>query len=219
MKTNVPPLPMTPPGFPVSGKVNFPVPPEDVFQACLATQRVNWNDIMARGLDKCCPQGRKPYIDRPFISMPDSGRRFNWVGSVLVGTNPPAVGQVTIPVTWQDGQTTQRVPIGYDGVIDTVICGVKPGASGSTGFVEGSGTLTWRIAADSIADVRFLRDLGNIKFSIGDLNVPIPTPNSSRRLYSGNLVQGYVVFDSSGNGVLAPDAAVIIGLSGWVYSR
>jgi hypothetical protein len=195
---------------------NRPQPNE--YDQCLQAEKGMWDQIVSGGLDQvCCPQGRPPYALKPYIAMPDSGRRFKEVGSVLVGTNPPLVGDTLVPVL------TFTVPTGYDGVVDTVICNVTPGSSGPSGFIEGSGTIVWRVAADSIlfatSGPRYLRDLGNIMFSYGSLTTPIPTTNSSLRLYSGNIVTFYADFFSSGLGVLATDATVVCGLSGWFYSR
>lgn len=189
-------------------------PQPNVYDQCLQAEKAMWDQIVVNGLDQvCCPQGRLPYALKPYIAMPDSGRRFKEVSSVLIGTNPPPAGDTLVPVL------SFTVPIGYDGVIDTVICGVTAGTSGPSGFVEGSNTIAWRVAADAISTPRYLRDLGNILFSYGSLTVPIPTTNSSLCIYSGNLVTFYVDFFSSGNGVLAADATVVVGLSGWFYSR
>jgi hypothetical protein len=189
-------------------------PPGNVYDQCLQAEKCLWDEVVAGGLNQiCCPRGREPYILKPYIAMPDSGRRFREINSILVGTNPPVAGDTLVAVL------SFTVPIGYDGVIDTVVLGTTPGTSGSTGFIEGSGTLAWRVAADAIATPRFLRDLGNVQFSIGSLTIPVPTPNSSLRVYSGDLVTVYADFFASGRGVLAPDASVVASLSGWFYSR
>lgn len=186
----------------------------NTYDQILCQEKNLWDALISEGLDEiCCPQGRAPYDQKPYIKMPDSGRRFKEMDSVLVGTNPPGAGSTTVAVV----QT--EVPVGYDGVIDTVICGISAGLSGSTGFVEGSGTLVWRLAADAIANPRYLRNLGNIQFSLGDLKIPFATENSSLRVYSGDLITFYAVFDSSGSGVLQSDAAVICAISGWWYAR
>lgn len=179
-----------------------------VFDGALAQDKDLWNAIIERGLDTlCCPQGRAPYTERPWIFMPDSGRRFREIGSELVAS-----------IT-QDG-TNQAilqfpVPVGYDGVIDTVVCGVT--ANGATGFIEGSGDVTWRLAADSISQPRYLRDMGNILYSLGSLTVPIPTPNSNLRVYSGNLVTFYAAIPAVNP--LTPTANIVCSCSGWFYSR
>jgi len=200
-------------------------PQANDYDACLWQEKAAWDCLVRdEGLMKiCCPSGgRQPYALPPYIAMPDSGRRFKEIGSVLVGTNPPSItppNDVMVPVL------QFSVPIGYDGVIDTVICGLAPGAGGSTGFVEGSGTIVWRVACSVannptvVSQPRFLRNLGNLQFSLGSLAVPIPTPNSSLRVYSGNLITVYADFFASGSGVLDPTATVVCSLSGWFYGR
>lgn len=200
--------------MPIGRLTNRPRPNE--YDYCLEQEKQVWDEIVGNGLDQvCCPQGRPPYALKPYIAMPDSGRRFKQVSSVLVGTNPPASGDTLVSVL------SFTVPIGYDGIIDTVICGVTPNGATPSGFVEGSGTLAWRVAADAINinNIRWLRDLGNILFSYGSLTIPIPTPNSSLRVYSGDLIAFYADFFSTGMGVLDPGATVVCGLSGWFYSR
>ena len=61
-------------------------PQPNIYDACLAHDKLMWDAIVAGGLDQiCCPQGREPYYLKPYIAMPDSGRRFKEVGSVLGG--------------------------------------------------------------------------------------------------------------------------------------
>jgi hypothetical protein len=180
------------------------------YDACLDMELGVWETIVEAGFDAyCCPDGRKPYLERPWVKMPDSGRRFRVINSVVVGDQTFDSSNVVV--------TQMQVPIGYDGVIDSYSCGIS-GAT-PTGFVEGSGTLLWRLAADATRDPRFLRDLGQIRFSLGSLTVPVATSNSSLRIYSGNLVTFFAVFDSSGMGVLNNDSVVVCSISGWVYSR
>jgi len=51
-------------------------------------------------------------------------------------------------VPFNTASGNELVPVGYDGVITDVVCGIEPGpvASGA-GFVEGSGDLIWRLSA------------------------------------------------------------------------
>jgi len=184
------------------------VPKPNVFDACLAAEKELWNQLIAEGLDRvCCPKGRAPYAERPWIFMPDSGRRFNEIGNLLAGS---------IPFTSVNTPVLQfQVPLGYDGVIDTVSCGLTA-ASGS-GFVEGSGDVVWRLAADTESNPRYLHDLGNILFSIGSLTIPIPTPNSNLRVYSGDTITFYASIPVTS--AVNPAAQVVCSCKGWFYSR
>jgi len=182
----------------------------NAFDDCLVEERQLWNEIMAMGLDiVCCPRGRAPYTERPWIMIPDSGRRFKQTGYFST-TNATFNGD-------EHTVTQLSVPIGYDGVIDTVICGIS--ANGPTGFVEGSGTLLWRVASDQYSQPRYLRDLGNIQSSLGSLLNPTPTINSGWRVYSGNVITFYVVFPTSGSGVISNTATITCSLGGWFYAR
>src|SRR5271166_381594 len=184
------------------------VPKPNVFDACLQGEKDAWNQIIALGIDRvCCPKGRAPYAERPWIFMPDSGRRFNEIGNLLAGS---------IPLTSVNTPILQfNVPLGYDGVIDTVSCGLT--ATAGSGFVEGSGDIIWRLAADTESNPRYLHDLGNIQFSIGSLTIPIPTPNSNLRVYSGDIITFYAA--QSPTSAVNPAAQVVCSCKGWFYSR
>ena len=143
----------------------------------------------------------------PWVTMPAAGRRIREIGAF------PVSG-----ATFTDDShpvLTFQCPVGYDGVIDTVICGIDPDASGATGFVQGSGALIWRLDANG----RYLRDVGNIQFSLGSLEAPTPTTNSGLRIYSGNLLTFSVVFPVSGDGIINPAATIVCAAFGWVYPR
>jgi len=158
---------------------------------------------MAQGLNNvCCPLGRKPYPLKPWVVQPENGRRMRKIGSIAAST--VTVGTLTPVLQF-------NTPIGYDGVIDTIVCGLM--AAGGTGFVEGSGVVVWRLAANQ----RFLEDMGNVLFSLGSLAIPIPTPGSGLRIYSGNQITFYV--DITAGGVITPTATIVCGVFGWEYSR
>src|SRR5271156_1683093 len=74
-------------------------PPGNEYDQCLQLEKSMWDQVVSNGLDQlCCPQGRPPYVLKPYIAMPDSGRRFKEVSSLLVGTNFPVSGSVTFAV-------------------------------------------------------------------------------------------------------------------------
>lgn len=141
----------------------------------------------------------------PWITMPLAGRRFREIGSFAVA------GAVYDGVTISN-VLSFLVPVGYDGVIDTVICGI---AGPNTGFIEGSGQITWRLAANQ----RYLRDVGNLQFSLGSLITPVPDPNSGLRIYSGNNITFGVTFSVAASGVINPASTIVCSCMGWVYPR
>lgn len=178
-----------------------------VFDNCLASDRELWNAIMAEGLDRvCCPKGRAPYSERPWIFQPDSGRPLREIGSKSVSA---------IPFTSTNTAVLQfPIPIGYDGVIDSIVCGLT--ANGATGFIEGSGDIVWRLAAITSSQPRYLRDMGNILFSQGSLLTPTHTLNGLR-VYSGDLITFYASIPATS--LISPAATVVCACMGWIYSR
>ena len=177
------------------------------FDRCLMQEKEMWDEIMEAGLDTvCCPKGRKPYPLRPWVVQPENGRRFRKIGSF-------AVAGATYDGTTQSVVLQYNVPIGYDAVIDTVVCNIN--ANGATGFTEGSGQLTWVL----FANLRHLEDMGDVEFSLGSLITPIPTPGSGLRVYSGNQITFSVIFSVAAAGVINPAATIVCATYGWEYSR
>lgn len=183
-----------------------PVVPNEASQ-CLAQEFSQWKSVLdCGGLQTiCCPDGRKPYLSPPWISMPKEGRRFKPVGYF-------AVSNATFDGTDTDVLTVE-VPVGYDGVITDFYCGIV--ASSNTGFDEGSGTLTWRLSANG----RYLRDLGNIQSTMGSLTSPSPVPRGGLLVHSHNLVKFQVAFAASGMGVINLDARIVCSITGWYWPR
>ncbi len=174
----------------------------NAFDHCLDTEKYWW-DHYVYGCNLLQYRG----IDAPWLTMGPDGVRIFEVGSIQIG-NPPYTGVNQTALSF-------HIPEGYDAVIDTVICQVIPGASG-TGFIEGSGTITWRLSAN----LRYLFDCGKILFSRGSMqNAYATTPNSNIRTYSGNNILGSVAIAAAGAGVLAPDAQVLMAVGGYQYPR
>lgn len=182
-----------------------PVPLESA-DICLLNERALWKRLVEGGGLRtiCCPQGRPKYAQRPWIAMPKEGRRFKPIGYLAVADVMPFTGtdQLVLDV---------YVPTGYDGVITDVVCGVT--AAGPTGFVEGSGDVAWRLAADG----RFLRDLGNIRSSLGSLTSPSPVPRGGLRVFSRNRLQFYVSIAIGAP--INPLARIVCSITGWFYPR
>jgi hypothetical protein len=187
-------------------RLRGPLNPAD---ACLLSRRMNMDVLVALGgLKKiCCPRGKKQYKNPPWIMMPSEGRRFKPIG-ILPVPAPPFTGLDT-PVL------TVRVPLGYDGVITDLVCEILPGPSGSTGFIEGSGDLTWRLSSNG----RFLRDEGNILTTLGSLVTPTPVPRGGLRVWSDDLLVFSVAFAVGADARIAADANVVCSITGWWYPR
>jgi hypothetical protein len=178
----------------------------NAFDACLSREFALWHQLTAIGLDKlCCPAGRRPYEDRPWVKMPDGGREFSQIGILAVSAITPGVDTTVF---------SELVPYGYDGVVNYAICTIQqPAAGGGTGFGEGSGQITWKLKANE----RHLRDFGQVLVQRGSLIDPSPIPNAGLRVYSRNLLQ-WTVNIVNGSG-LNPNANIICSALGWFYPR
>src|SRR5882724_745768 len=153
------------------------------YDHCCCVETQMWSQLVARGglHTICCPQGRTPYPYPPYVRMPKEGRRFKPIKTLLVSTAVPFTG-LNVNVL------SERVPYGYDGVIEDIVCEIL--ADASTGFTEGSGDITWRLSADG----RYLRDEGNLTVTVGSLTTPSPVPRGNIRVFSGNLLKFDVAF-------------------------
>ena len=180
------------------------------YDACLTRDRALWDHIVrCGGLQTiCCPRGRAPYTQRPWVAMPKEGRRFKPISTLLVSDAVPFTG-LDVAVM------TERVPVGYDGVISDVVCEIVPGPGGITGFIEGSGDIAWRLAADT----RFLRDMGNLQVTVGSLTTPSPVPRGMLRVYSHDVLTFYVNFAIGAEARISPTARIVCSITGWYYPR
>lgn len=183
---------------------------------CLADEsQIVSNLVREKGLDQiCCPQGRKPYPQRPWIAMPAEGRRFKPIGTLPLPLAPIPlnVDNLVLP---PNHDSLLTVPIGYDGVITDLVCEVTAPGNQATGFIEGSDDITWRLSIGG----RFARDFGNIKVTIGSLIYPSPVPRGGIRIWSGDIINFIAVFSNNAQTTLNPSATIICSITGWVYPR
>jgi hypothetical protein len=178
------------------------------YDACCCEETHLWSQLVARGglHTICCPQGRPKYPYPPYVKMPKEGRRFKPISTLLVSTAIPFTGfDLTV--------LSERVPYGYDGVIEDIVCELV--ADSSTGFTEGSGDVSWRLSADQ----RYLRDEGNLQVTVGSLITPSPVPRGNLRVYSGNLMLFTVAFAPGAEANLNANARVVCSITGWYYPR
>ena len=183
----------------------------NAYDDCLNAEYVWWERFQAAG--GLCNQTQRKYNSPPWVSMPSEGRRFRPIESAPL-TDFGAPG----PFTAVDVVVLQmKVPIGYDGVISDVVCGFS-----GAGFVEGSGDITWRLAADYLpvgglqTGGRYLRDMGNIQTSLGSLTQPSPVPRGGLRIYSGDEVTFYCNIAVA---AVVANGNILTSIGGWVYPR
>ncbi len=212
---NVGPLPVAFSMPPVATRNYAGLPPRarpygpNQFDDCLDAEYDWWMQFLAAGgLKACCPQGRRKYTSPPWVSMPSEGRRFRPISVTALGAFTPGVDTVVLQ---------ERIPLGYDGVISDVVFSYQGGA----GFVEGSGSITWRLAADYLPVVgvtggRYLRDMGNVITSLGSLTQPSPVPRGGLRVYSYDLV---TIYTNIAVGAPLAGGNIICSIAGWVYPR
>lgn len=162
----------------------------NLYDDCLDAEYKDYVALYNAGLSK-----RKQYLSAPWVSMPPEGRRFKPITYT-------ALTAFQIPGPGFNGVDTvvlqERVPLGYDGVISDVVFNYL----GGSGFDEGSGEIIWRLAADylpaSAVDAtggRYLRDMGNVKTSLGSLTQPSPVPRGGLRVYSWDYLTVYIRVD------------------------
>ena len=157
-------------------------------------------DTTALSCGTCRKYGDSP----PWVTMPAEGKLFRPVASIIVSSITPGVDTPVLKMI---------VDTGYDGNLFDIVCQLT--ANGTTGFVEGSGDVTWRLRNNN----HYVRDLGNILVSMGSLKSPGNLDDGGVRLYSGNVLTFLVNISVSGAGNLNPNAYVTCGLRGWMYPR
>lgn len=187
----------------------------NVYDDCLDSEYAAWVKMLANGgLRACCPQGRRKYTTPPWVSMPSEGRTFQ-----PIGIQPLTAFQTLGVFNGLDTVVLQmRVPLGYDGVISDIVCLFT-----GSGFDEGSGDITWRLAADYLLDstgaiptARYLRDLGNITTTLGSLTQPSPIPRGGFRVFSNDLVTFWASIAATAT---VANGNVITRVKGWIYPR
>ncbi len=185
--------------------------PLNSYDACLLRERADWDETVEQGLRTvCCPRGRKQYNSPPWITMPPEGRRFKPVGIVAVST---LVAGVDTQVPFQTPTGDFFVDTGYDGVLTDIVCEVT--APGATGFVEGSGDVSWRLKNNQ----HYVRDFGNIQVTMGSLVSPGVVPRGGVRIHSRNKLTFFVNVTAGGLARLNVNANIIVSISGWMYPR
>lgn len=191
-----------------------PVPPPNAFDACLENDYWLWDEFLANGqLQKiCCPKGRRPYTQKPWIAMPREGRQFKKISTIDLPAPPYTLVDVLV--------LADKVPTGHDGVIKDVVCELT--AAAATGFVEGSGEVVWRLSAQgAVGDPqrRFLRDMGDIQMTLGSLIYPSPQSMGGWRVFSDDDIIFSVAIAAGAEANLNPQARITCSISGWYYPR
>lgn len=164
---------------------------------CIQQDVQLWHDMAeCGGIIQCCAPGVYNYGNAAYQAMPPGGRQFRRQGIITV---PPD----------GDGDTrvlTYRTPLGYWGVIKGIYQ-----AFTSTGFVEGSGSLTWRLKIGE----RYVQDYSASTTSLGTLAFPYAIPGGVLIGSSNQLIQYSVL--RAGGASLDPNGQILVMVSGWYY--
>jgi len=126
------------------------------------------SQLVAKALSKNPVDAGNPLAAFPWVFPPPNFQAFDFQGAIA----HPAVGsgdQVILSFT---------VPPGHDGVIKRISCNFS-----GPGFVQGSGTLVWRILANGAA----IKGYDNILTELG--NEQTPRPTDGILVYEGQLIQ------------------------------
>ncbi len=145
------------------------------------------------------PKGLPPYIQPPKNSV-------RW----QPGKDKPLI----IPVGPETGLDIlvfqERVPLGYDGIL-IALTNVWNG----TGFVEGSGDITWRAKIDR----RFIPFYDTILTTLGTLAVPYDVVGQGIPLLSNQLVQYFANFAVGSDAILNAGGKTICAVTGYIWPR
>ena len=163
-------------------------------EANIRSYTKNYCDIMSQ---RPRPHGLPPYIQPPKNAVRWQPR-----------------GQLVLPVGPETGTDLlvfqEQIPLGYDGLLIALT-----NTWNGTGFVEASGTITWRVKIDQ----RFIPYYDTILTTLGSLAVPFDIVGQGIPLLSHQLVQYFVNFAVGSDGILNGGGQTICAASGYIWPR
>lgn len=179
------------------------------YDAVLNQKSRLWSWIRAHGgLKSCCriPELGAPIWNKPpWMVMPDTAQPFNEMHALPLASFQTA----GLAFTGADTIIGQFVvPNGWDGVLNRVVVGFN-----GDGFQDFSGSIVWRV----LVNVRFARNLGNIKNTFGDMATAFSVPGTDLiRLISQQTV---TLIANIPVGSPVVNGQVFAGAFGWFYPR
>jgi len=155
-----------------------------------------YQEAQAKGgiITACFPK-RNSYRQPPHMVMPSNAQPFQLIHTIPL---PAANGIDTTVLSF-------TVPQGFDGVITSITHGYT-----GTGFVNGSGDLTWRIRVG----LRWARDLGNVTVQLGTLETPYQIYRGGILLKDSQRVR-YIVNHSTSSSLSG--GRIWCAAFGWYY--
>lgn len=136
-----------------------------------------------------------------YIQPPKNAVRWQPRGSLTIPVLPAGADQLVF---------SDRVPLGYDGLLVS-LSNIWAG----TGFVEGSGDLTWRVKIDR----RFIPFFDAILTTLGTLSVPFDIVGQGIPLLSGQLVQYFGNFAAGSENRLNVGGKTLCACTGYIWPR
>lgn len=194
--------------------------PLNIDDMCLLQERMAWENLVTCHMPKpYCTRPSDKYNQAPWIEMPSEGKRFQRVATLPVAGNFTGLD---LALSFQGVQGTLfECDPGYDGVIDSVVLQIA--SPGNTNFVQGSGTITWRIGVDvgqvPNTSAWYFRDFGNVTTTLGSLDTPYYLIGSGLRIVSRQLITIWTNLAVAGDGIINVNATIIGVIGGWTYPR
>jgi len=131
----------------------------------------------------------------PQSQMPLNGQRLDQVASIALPANN---GLDTTVLSY-------RVPAGWDGIIVSLV-----NYWTGTGFVDGSGNLTWRLLINEY----YVKGYGNVRFTYGSLQNRYPLEGAYFPIRQGDLIT-YQVNHAVASGLTTGN--IVVGFGGYTY--
>jgi hypothetical protein len=204
-----------------AGGIRFNRGPLNEYDLCLLEDRREWSRLVENPLTKPMPYCPKP-SDRyhitlpPWLDQPPEAKHFQRTATLAVAGNFTGldIALTPNPLFVCDG--------GFDGIITDLVLTIVN--SGTTGFVNGSGTIIWRVGVDygqaANQALWYFRDYGAVTVSIGSLEAPTPVAASGGlRFISGQAITIYVNLPASSSSIINPNSTIIGVIGGYTYPR
>ena len=169
---------------------------------CRADEIDAQNALQTLGRDFCQIMAARPVPKGlpPYFQPPRNSTRWKPSGRLQIPVAPAGVDQLVF---------AERIPLGYDGVLIQV-----NNSWNGSGFVEGSGDITWRVKKDRV----FVPYYEAITTTLGRLAVP-PGEGQGIALFSGQLVQFYVNFQAGSEARLNGNGLTLCSFQGFTWPR
>jgi hypothetical protein len=138
----------------------------------------------------------------PYIQPPKNAVRWRPDGLLIIPAGPETATDIVV--------FQERVPLGYDGLL-VAMTNVWNG----TGFIEGSGDISWRVKIDR----RFIPFFDSIIMTQGEISIPVDIVGQGIPLLSNQLVQYFVNFGLGSETRLNATGTTYCAVTGYIWPR